>query len=233
MRNVVRDRLFLIVILAYLFVFLHGASAGSPSNHAASEERFITVETLRDSLSSRPIVAGFDVDDTVIFSSPGFFFAMNNTEAPGGKNRYGSKPLENPQFWRDLNQFHDRYSLKKLSGEKLIRMHTMRGDRIVFITKRYCYDDDAEVLKKRMDAMFSVNAKIYCTNEQTKTPVMAEVGVDIYYGDADSDIKDAQAVTSKHVRAIRVQRSLLSTNPRDKGYQPGTLGEEVLTASEN
>lgn len=192
--------------------------------------RYITFDELRDSLPPEPLVVGFDVDDTVLFSSPGFFFGMHNTDAPGAKNRYGDNPAKNPQFWRDLNQFHDRYSMKKLSGEKLLRMHAERGDSIVFITKRWGFDDDAEVLKKRLDAMCSVHSiSLFFTNQKCKTPRMRESGIDMYYGDSDSDIEAAMAVTTKNVRPVRVQRSTTSIEKQE--YNPGFLGEEVLVDS--
>lgn len=194
-------------------------------------KNYVTVETIRLSLPAASIVAGFDIDDTVLFSSPGFSFGAHNSEGPGGKSRYGDDYLHNPQFWKDLNQNHDKYSMKKQSGDALVQMHKGRGDAIVFITKRFCYDDDAEVLKKRLDAMFNVQSRVFCTNDQSKTPFIAETGVDIYYGDSDSDMEYAAAVRKKPVRAIRVERSRLSTNKG--GYNPGKYGEEVLADSAN
>ncbi len=121
--------------------------------------------------------------------------------------------------------------MKKKSGDDLVQMHKSRGDAIVFITKRICYDDDAQVIKKRLDAMFNVLSKVCCTEDRSKTPFIEKTGVDVYYGDSDSDIGYAAAVTKKHVRAIRVERSPLSTNKT--GYNPGKYGEEVLADSEN
>jgi acid phosphatase (class B) len=204
-------------------------AAAEPATPVAPH--YVTLEAIRQSLPAAPVIVGFDVDDTVLFSSPGFSFGAHNREAPGGKNRYGDDYVNNPQFWKDLNQNYDRYSMKKQSGDALLQMHKGRGDRIVFITRRTCYDDDAEVLKKRLNGLFNVQAPVYCTNEQTKTPIMTATGVDIFYGDADTDIEYAAAVQAKHVRAIRVERSRLSTNV--SGYHPGMFGEEVLAGSDN
>jgi acid phosphatase (class B) len=204
-------------------------SAAEPAPPA--EPHYVTLEALRQSLPAAPIIAGFDIDDTVIFSSPGYSFGAHNREAPGGKNRYGDDYLNSPQFWKDLNQQRDRYSMKKQSGDALLQMHQGRGDNIVFITRRYCFDDDVEALQKRLNELFNVQAPVYCTNEKTKTPVMTETGVDIYYGDSDSDIEYAGSVKTKRVRAIRVERSGFSTNA--SGYHPGKFGEEVLAGSGN
>lgn len=221
------------VLTVFICTALHAAELPGKAGKAvkSSEKKYVTVEIIRQSLPSTPIVAGFDIDDTVVFSSPGFYFGEHNSEGPGGKNRYGDDYLNNPQFWKDLNQNHDRYSMKKKSGDDLLQMHKGRGDTIIFITKRNCYDDDADVIKKRLTGMFNVKSKVYCTDDQSKTPFIAKSGVDIYYGDSDSDIEYAAAVKEKPVRAIRVERSRLSTNKT--GYNPGKYGEEVLADSEN
>jgi len=242
MLQIVRSAMVQIILVVFVFTTSQAGESMTKSREnvsSALEAKYVTVETIRQSLPSVPIIVGFDIDDTVVFSSPGFYFGAKNTDGKDGKSRYGEGDdyLKNPQFWRDLNQFHDRYSMKKKAGEDLIRMHKGRGDYIVFITKRYCYDDDADVLTKRMNSMFGLESKVFCTNEQPKTPKMIETGVDVYYGDSDSDIKEAQTVSPKHVRAIRVQRSPLSTNPRKAGdkvlYNPGSFAEEVLVDSEN
>jgi acid phosphatase (class B) len=219
-------------LTVFICTTLHAAELpGTAGKDIKSSEKYVTVETIRQSLPVSPIVAGFDIDDTVVFSSPGFYFGEHNNEGPGGKNRYGDDYLHNPQFWKDINQKHDIYSMKKVSGDELVQMHKGRGDAIVFITKRFCYDDDSGVIKKRLNAMFNVQSKVYCTNDQSKTPFITDTGVDIYYGDSDSDIEYAVAVKKKAVRAIRVERSGLSTNKT--GYNPGKYGEEVLAHSEN
>lgn len=221
-----RSAFFLFLLTLLLCTTLAAAEPATPA-----APRYVTLEEIRQSLPAAPLVAGFDIDDTVLFSSPGYAFGAQNSEAPGGKNRYGDDYLQNPQFWKDLNQQHDRYSMKKEAGAALLQLHQGRGDRIVFITRRTCYDDDAEVLKKRLNGLFKVQAPVYCTNEENKTPVMTATGIDIYYGDADSDIEYAASVKAKKVRAIRVERSRLSTNATS--YHPGRYGEEVLAGSDH
>jgi acid phosphatase (class B) len=199
-----------------------------------SGQRLITTEGLRASLPAAPIVAGFDIDDTVLFSSPGFYYGMTNTDGPGGGNRFGASPLKNPQFWKELNQEYDKFSIPKEIGRTLVRMHSERGDRVVFITARICADEDRAVLERRLQALFKPAAlTVVCTNETSKTGPIAESGVDIYYGDADTDMEYARGVTTKKVRPIRVQRSPLSTNRPALGYRPGDFGEEILVNSEN
>ncbi|TGU72554.1 hypothetical protein E4633_09630 [Geomonas terrae] len=202
-----------------------GSSAG------ATSARYVTLDGLEKSLPTTPIVAGFDIDDTVLFSTPAYSYGANNGEGPGGTNRYGADYLANPQFRKDLNQYLDKFSMKKKAGEELIAMHKRRGDTIVFITKRNCYDDDAEVIQKRMNKLFALTSQVFCTNEQSKTPYLEKTGARIYYGDADTDIEYSMQVKGDKVRPIRVERSRMSTNKGE--YHPGKYGEEILADSEN
>ena len=210
-----------------------GVTTGKTGGAVRSQEiKFITLAGLQASLPANHILVGFDIDDTVLFSSPGFYYGMNNTDGPNGANRYGDSALKNPQFWRDLNQIHDKYSLPKKAGRDLVGLHNKRGDGIVFITARDCYDNDAEVLQKRLNAIFGLaGSKVICTNEQSKAPSIEESGLDMYYGDADSDIRYSLDVKGRKVRPIRVLRSPLSTN--QGGNHPGMYDEEVLSNSEN
>lgn len=201
------------------------------SNTSAAPLHYVTLDALAKSLPSSPIVAGFDIDDTVLFSTPAYNYGATNGEGPNGTNRYGADYLASPQFRKDLNQYLDKFSMKKKAGEELIRMHQSRGDTIVFITKRICYDDDAEVIQKRVNRLFAVSARVFCTNEQSKTPYLEKTGARIYYGDADTDIEYSMQVKGGKVRPIRVERSGMSTNKW--GYHPGKYGEEILADSEN
>ncbi|WP_136513237.1 HAD family acid phosphatase [Geomonas edaphica] len=212
-------------IVSFVLVSAFGSSAG------AATTRYVTLQGLEKSLPATPIVAGFDIDDTVLFSTPAYYYGANNGEGPGGTNRYGADYLASPQFRKDLNQYLDKFSMKKKAGEELIAMHKRRGDTIVFITKRNCYDDDAEVIQKRMNRLFALTSQVFCTNEQSKTPYLEKTGARIYYGDADTDIEYSMQVKSDKVRPIRVERSKMSTNKG--GYHPGKYGEEILADSEN
>ncbi len=118
------------VLAIFICTTLHAAELPGKAGKAvkSSEKKYVTVEMIRQSLPSAPIVAGFDIDDTVVFSSPGFYFGEHNTEGPGGKNRYGDDYLHNPQFWKDLNQNYDKFDMKKKSGDDLVQMHEGRGD---------------------------------------------------------------------------------------------------------
>ncbi len=71
-------------------------------------------------------------------------------------------------------------------------------------------------------------------NPAGKTDRMAQLALDVFYGDSDSDITDSQKVVGGHVRGIRVLRSPKSSNRKDgrlNKYHPGYYGETIVTGS--
>lgn len=77
-----------------------------------------------------PMAVGFDIDDTLLFSSPGFY---------RGKQEFSPKDesyLKNPAFWEKMNNGWDAFSVPKQVGKALIAMHLKRGDSIYFVTGR-------------------------------------------------------------------------------------------------
>lgn len=61
------------------------------------------------------MAVGFDIDDTVLFSSPGFY---------RGKLEYSPNDysyLKNPEFWEKMNNEWDKFSMPKKSGTELSR----------------------------------------------------------------------------------------------------------------
>ncbi len=84
---------------------------------------------VENSLLGRPPMAvGFDIDDTVLFSSPGFWRGQK-TFSPGSEDY-----LKNPQFWEKMNNGWDEFSMPKEVARQLIAMHVKRGDSIWFVT---------------------------------------------------------------------------------------------------
>ncbi len=234
MRNPVRSFSFQLVLII-LILFSSGCSVATHDCNciATSEQKLITIKTLKASLPPHAIVSGFDIDDTVLFSTPGFYYGMTNTDGPGGQNKYDGDPLRNPLFWKDMNQEFDKFSIPKETGRALIDMHKQRGDAIFFITARNCTPEERAAIEKRMHALFALtDAKVQCTDGKPKTPYIEEDGIDIYYGDSDTDMEYSRAAKKKKVRPIRVQRSQLSTNTTSS-YHPGAFGEEVIVHSEN
>ena len=98
---------------------------------------WISVEQLKKELEGKaPINVSFDIDDTVLFSSPCFYHGQQKYSP--GKHDY----LKNQDFWNEVNAGCDQYSIPKQIAVDLINMHQARGDQIYFITGRTAGDKD-------------------------------------------------------------------------------------------
>ncbi|HDP98096.1 MAG TPA: class B acid phosphatase [bacterium] len=192
---------------------------------AMSGCRVITIPELTASLPRVAISVGFDIDDTVLFSSPAFYYAMTNTDGPCSANRYGDHPLKSNQFWTDLSTDLDKFSIPKKIAFEIINIHKSRGDTIYFITARHRPDTGAKPLTNRLNHIFDLSNlhEVVFTNEQPKTATLREKNIRIYYGDSDGDMRDAR---SANIRPIRIVRSLLSTKSSTTNY--GAFQEEVI-----
>jgi len=187
----------------------------------------VTLDEIRQSLPLKSIAVGFDVDDTVLFSSPGFYYGFENTDGPNNTNRYGKWPLGNDKFWEDMNGYFDKFSIPKNIAKKVIAMHKKRGDKIYFITARP--ETRKEILSKLLKKIFNLpedSPDAIFAGRTSKGHFIKKHGIKLFYGDADSDISEANEVG---VRAIRFMRSPLSTNKSK--YHPGMHGEAVLENS--
>ena len=188
---------------------------------------WISVEQLKKELEGKaPINVSFDIDDTVLFSSPCFYHGQQKYSP--GKHDY----LKNQDFWNEVNAGCDQYSIPKQIAIDLINMHQARGDQIYFITGRTAGDKDGvtPVLQKAFNIKDMHPVEFMggreLTTKYNKTPGIIEHKVTIHYGDSDDDILAAKEAG---VRGIRLMRAANST------YQPmptlGGYGEEVLINS--
>lgn len=188
--------------------------------------RWVTLKDIARSLENQPPMnVGFDIDDTVLFSSPGYYYGREKY-SPGNK---AFAIME--EFWNEMNNGLDQFSLPKESARKLIELHKKRGDSIYFITARTKTKTESvtELLEKTFD-LENLNKVIFTgfkLGENLKIKPIKENKIQIFYGDADSDI---EAALEAGIRAIRIVRAVNSTNkplPHN-----GSFGEEVLVNSE-
>ena len=188
---------------------------------------WISVEQLKKELEGKaPINVSFDIDDTVLFSSPCFYHGQQKYSP--GKHDY----LKNQDFWNEVNAGCDQYSIPKQIAIDLINMHQARGDQIYFITGRTAGDKDGvtPVLQKAFNIKDMHPVEFMggreLSTKYNKTPGIIKHKVTIHYGDSDDDILAAKEAV---VRGIRLMRAANST------YQPmptlGGYGEEVLINS--
>lgn len=188
--------------------------------------RWISIDQIKDSLSNEPPMnVAFDIDDTVLFSSPGYYY---------GQRKYSSRntsPFNLEVFWEEMNNGLDRFSLPKECARILIEFHKKRGDSLYFITGRYKTKTESvtSIIAETFD-LKDPNNVIFTgpqRGENQKIEPLRKHNVRIYYGDSDSDIEAAQAAGA---RPIRIMRAANSTNKPFPDY--GRLGEEVLINSE-
>ena len=209
-------------------VVLISTGCRKENSGSADANRYISMTALEQSLSPLPISVGFDVDDTVLFSSPGFYYALHNSDGPDGANKYGDIPLRTYAFWYDMNSRYDRFSIPKQIALDLIALHKKRGDRIYFITARRATSN--EFLTTTLTNTFNLpdNAPVIFTGRDPKSGPIKAHGISLFYGDSDGDISAAHQAG---IRAIRILRSPLSTNSRLP--VPGKFKEEILEDSTN
>jgi len=193
-----------------------------------SPVHWVSVAQIENSLVGRPPIAvGFDIDDTVLFSSPGFY--RGQKEFSPGKEDY----LKNPQFWEKMNNGWDDFSMPKEVAKLLIDMHLKRGDSIYFVTGRS--QTKTETVTKTLQDDFQipqdkVNPVIFAGDkpgQNTKTQWLKDKQIKIFYGDSDGDITAAQAVSARGIRVLRASNSSYKPLP-----QAGVFGEEVVVNSE-
>ncbi|MCK4557941.1 MAG: acid phosphatase AphA [Candidatus Aminicenantes bacterium] len=188
--------------------------------------RWVTLKEIEASLRNEPPMnVGFDIDDTVLFSSPGFYYGQQKY-SPG--NRVF---LTMTAFWKEMNNGFDRFSIPKECAYSLIELHKKRGDSIFFITARI--PSDTETVTELLTKIFELenpNEVIFTgfdPIQNLKIQPIKDNKIRIFYGDSGGDIEAAQAAGA---RAIRILRPGNSTNkPIPKA---GGLGEEVLVDSE-
>lgn len=189
---------------------------------------WVSVAQIATSLDGLPPMAvGFDIDDTLLFSSPGFY--RGKQEFSPSDESY----LKNPAFWEKMNNGWDAFSVPKEVGKALIALHLKRGDHIYFVTGRSA--TRTETVSRTLQQTMGIpadrlNPVIFAGDQpgqNTKVQWLKDKQMKIFYGDADGDIKAAQAVG---VRGIRLLRAANST------YRPlplaGALGEEVIVDSQ-
>ncbi|KOE61749.1 acid phosphatase AphA [Aggregatibacter actinomycetemcomitans] len=233
MKNLVKLSLIAMLTAATLPAM---AAKSEPYTHQGTNARemlveqpihWISVDQLKKELEGKaPMNISFDIDETVLFSSPCFYHGQQKYSP--GKQDY----LKNQDFWNEVNAGCDQYSIPKQIAVDLINMHQERGDQIYFITGRTAGDKDGvtPVLQKAFNIKNMHPVEFMGGRDRTtkynKTPGIIEHKVTIHYGDSDDDILAAKEAG---VRGIRLMRAANST------YQPmptlGGYGEEVLINS--
>ncbi|MDF7679500.1 acid phosphatase AphA [Enterobacteriaceae bacterium ESL0689] len=188
----------------------------------------ISIEQIAEGLKGKaPIDVGFDIDDTLLYSTPAFFHGQQ-VFSPG-KNDF----LKKTEFWDQLSNGWDAYSVPKTSAKALMKLHLDRGDRIWFITGRPMPTNGKEAVTEQLAKDFSVpqdklNKVIFAgESKSAKVQHIRDLKIKLYYGDSDNDIIDAREAGAEAIRVMRSQGSSNQPMPRN-----GALGEKVLINSD-
>jgi len=150
-----------------------------------------------------PIAIGFDVDDTVLFSSPSF-------EVP--------TTVSKAAFWDYVNS-HSSLSTPIHNTVRIIKQHLALGHTVYLITKRpHTANED---LTAYINNILPTCPVLFCP--KGKTIVIKTLQIKLFYGDSDSDITDA---LDAGAIPVRVPRPPLSNYKSSNN--PGKYNEYIL-----
>ncbi len=190
---------------------------------------WVSVAQIRNSLQGKPPMAvGFDIDDTLLYSTPGFVHGQQ-VFSPGNDDY-----LNNPKFWEKMNNGWDDFSVPKKIAQQLIDMHLQRGDTIYFITGRTPTKTETVSATLQQDfhipdsAMHPVIFSGFQPGQNTKVSWIKQKNIRLYYGDSDSDITAAREAGATGIRVLRASNSSYLPLPK-----AGDLGEEVIIDSQD
>ena len=212
-----------------IYIFL---SALFLSIAALADINWVSVYDIYKSLENEgPINVGFDIDQTMLFTSPGVLRYLS-AHCPDNYKEC----RDDPEYWVFRNTVADEYSLPKLSAKALIRMHLDRGDNIFFITARPASprENVTEIIQKefgieKMNPVIFVAVMGSEDFGEYKSEHIAKHNIKIYYGDTDGDMMQA---SKAGIRGIRVLRALNARDPGQGKACPGYFGEEVVMGSD-
>lgn len=155
----------------------------------------------------------FDYDDTLVTSAASYAKAFAKTAQP-----------YTPEFWAIVNQSYD-LEKPKLVTYPVAWIFRLFGFKVSIITTRPAVHNDA--LKKEWRVLVSRGNFVFLPDPAAKHSYLQNGNYVLFFGDSDSDIKEARKA---HVFPVRIRRSPRSIHKED--YHPGALGEFVVPFSE-
>jgi acid phosphatase (class B) len=207
---------------------VQGAGATLQQLNSQYAIHWISVEQIAAELKDKPPTdVGFDLDDTLFYSTPAFFHGQQMFSP--GNNDF----LKNKAFWEQVSNGWDAFSVPKKSAQALIKLHRDRGDRIWFITGRPMPGSGHEALTPQIAKDFAIptdemNPVIFSgEGKGAKVNDIRSHHIRFYYGDADNDITDARAAGAEGIRVLRPLNSSNLPLPRN-----GVYGERVVINSD-
>lgn len=160
--------------------------------------------------SQKVQVVGFDLDDTLVFSTPSFQQGFDRADEPFTE-----------EFWSIVNSSDAQHSCVKPEAAELVREHRKKGRKLYVITARQ--PTGGEAVRRFVEFEFGIPRDHVYFEPEDKTERLKTLGIDIYYGDSDSDITDAR---DAEIKPVRIQRNPESNY--DEKYTPGKFDEKIL-----
>ena len=157
---------------------------------------------------------GFDLDDTLLFSTPAFKKGFRSVHKPFSK-----------RFWALVNKSDKGNSIVKEKVRKILNEHKNNGDEIFIITARCPYG--TQPLTDFLAETFRIEKGNIYFEPRGKKDRIKSLKLDVFYGDSDSDISAAMQSGAKGIRILRSPNSWYS-----KKYNPGKYSEYIIENSE-
>ena len=200
-------------------------SASSALVQEYRDINWVSVADIEKSLPQKHVVIGLDIDDTMLFSSPVFYY---------GKNKYspGSYDyLKNQDFWNEASTGLDRkFSIPKKSALELVNMHLKHGDTVYFVTGRTAPEGQetvTETIRNLFPEQYRAQIQpVVFAHGLEKVKQLKAARIEMFYGDADSDITSAQDAGIEGIRFLRGAQTTYTPLPH-----AGKFGEKVLMNS--
>lgn len=202
---------------------------------------YLKIERVAAADMSGVTTVGFDVDDTLAFTTPAFLRGVGSGAVFGDDtfwtvvNSCDSGCPEEVLSLPDGTTHHlpqSPASNAKAKALELVQLHRSLGHKIYAITARPEIAGDA--VRVFIEKQLGIAREDVFFEPASKTARMQSLGLDVYYGDADSDITDAAAVQGRTVKAYRFFRSPKSSNRSGTKlgkYHPGYFGEKIIADS--
>ena len=182
------------------------------------------VEYLQNKLKlSDNSAVGFDVDDTILFSAPGFWLGYKNFSSRSYKNFTHA-----PGFWDAMNNEYDKFSMIKSEVANTLYRHLLLKHKVYFITRRPKTKSEklSEHLRNSLKKFFQYTQRteafpyieklpnVIFSNEKSKAPYLTKLNIKVYYGDSDSDKLDTEKCQNIYfVRILRAPSFIANYDP--------------------
>lgn len=205
----------------------------------------VTRVAAKDALGGDGVKAvGFDVDDTLSFSTPAFL-----------RGNASGATFGDETFWTVVNSCDagcpaatitladgsehpvgaSDKSAAKSKARELVALHRALGHKIYAITARP--DFAADKVRAYVKETFGIAPEDTFFEPVSKAERIKSLDLDVFYGDGDGDIADAAKASAgaKPVQAFRFLRSPRSSNrsgtAKHSKYHPGYYGETLIADS--